>query len=414
MGGWLRRTAGGLPGQFWLLWAGTLINRLGSFVVIYLAIYLTRQLGFTQSQAGLVLGCYGVGGIAGTLIGGVLADRWGRRATLLLAQPGAAAVMLALGFVRGIGALAVGVLLLGVFTEAIRPAFQAAMVDIIADRDRVRAFSLNYWAVNLGFAGAAILAGLAAQVDYLLLFVVDAGSTLLVAGMTWLLMRETRPARSADVVVAGPGPGLGAVLRDRVFIVFLLLNLGIVTVLMQHMSTLPIAMSADGLGPATYGWVLAANGLLIVAGQLFVPRLVQGRNRSRVLAVGTLVIGLGFGLGAVAGTAWMWAATVLVWTLGEMLQSPSNAALVAALSPVELRGRYQGVYSLSWSAATAVAPVLGGLILQHVGDAELWLGCAAVGALVAGGQVLSGPARERRAATLSAAAVVTAQAPNPV
>ena len=400
MGGWLRRTAGGLPRQFWLLWAGTLINRLGSFVIIYLAIYLTRQLGFTQSQAGLVLGCYGVGGIAGTLLGGVLADRLGRRATLLIAQPAAAATMLALGFARGVVVLAAGALLLGLFSEAIRPAYGAAMVDIVPEQDRVRAFSLNYWAVNLGFAGAAVLAGFAAQADYLLLFVVDAGTTLLVAGMTLFLMHETRPARAADTVVAARGPGLTAVLRDRVFIVFLLLNLGIVTVLMQHMSTLPIAMSADGLSPATFGWVLAANGLLIVAGQLFIPRLVQNRDRSHVLALGTLIIGLGFGLGALADTAWLWATTVLVWTLGEMLQSPSNAALVAALSPPTLRGRYQGFYSLSWSAATAIAPLLGGLTLEHAGDKALWLTCAAVGALIAIGQLLSGPPRERRAAAL--------------
>ena len=55
---------------------------------------------------------------------------------------------------------------------------------------------------------------------------------------------------------------------------FLVLNFFIVLVIMQHMSTLPIAMSADGLGPATFGWVIAINGLMIVAGQLFVPKLI--------------------------------------------------------------------------------------------------------------------------------------------
>ena len=61
MRGWLREAAGGLPRQFWFLWAGTLINRLGAFVVLYLAIYLTQDLHFTPSKAGLVLGAYGVG-----------------------------------------------------------------------------------------------------------------------------------------------------------------------------------------------------------------------------------------------------------------------------------------------------------------------------------------------------------------
>jgi MFS family permease len=399
--GWLRQVTGGLPRQFWFLWAGTLINRLGSFVVIYLAIYLTQQLGFSQSRAGLVIGCYGVGGIVGTLTGGVLADRWGRRPTLLTAQVGAATLMLSLGFARGAWQFALGALLLGVFTEAVRPAFQAMMIDIIPGKDRIRAFSLNYWAVNLGFACSAVLAGFAAQVDYLLLFVVDAGTTLTMASITLFFLSETRPARSRAASVApGLKPGLGTVFRDKIFVGFLILNLFIVIVLMQHMSTLPIAMTADGLSPATFGWVVAVNGLLIVAGQLFVPRLIGGHDRSRVLALGTMIIGFGFGLGAFADSAWFYAFSVVIWTLGEMLQSPSNAALIADLSPAALRGRYQGINSLSWSAGTALAPIAGGFVQQHLGSATLWLGCAGVGVLVALGQIASGPARERRAAAL--------------
>ena len=101
----------------------------------------------------------------------------------------------------------------------------------------------------------------------------------------------------------------------------------------QHMSTLPIAMLADGLSPATFGWVIAVNGVLIVCGQLFVPRLIEGRPRARVLALATLMVGVGFGLVAFADSAWFFALTVLIWTLGEMPQCPSASALVAELSP---------------------------------------------------------------------------------
>lgn len=167
-------------------------------------------------------------------------------------------------------------------------------------------------------------------------------------------------------------------------------------------------MSADGLGPATFGWVIAVNGVMIVAGQLFIPRLIEGRDRSRVLALATLIMGVGFGLVAFAGSAWFFAVTVVIWTLGEMLQTPSNSALVAELSPSALRGRYQGVNSLSWSAGAALAPIGGGFVQEHLGDAVLWLGCFGVAALVAVGQVLSGPARERRIARLRAMEAVAA------
>jgi MFS family permease len=335
---WFQQATGGLPRQFWLLWTGTLINRLGAFVVILLAIYLTGERHFTQSQAGLVIGLYGVGGAVGTMTGGVLADRWGRRPTLLVAQFGAAALMMTLGFAHTYGQIIGATFLLGVFAEAARPAFSAMMIDVVPNADRLRAYSLNYWAINLGFAISAVGAGLAAQFDYLLVFAVDAGTTLVTALITLFFLTETRPARVAGSrsTPADQG-GLGTVFRDRIFLV------------------------------------------------------------------------------AFAAGAGFYALTVIIWTLGEMLQSPSNAVLIAELSPAALRGRYQGVNSLSWSAGAALAPITGGFVQEHLGNAALWLGCAAVGALVAAGQLLSGPARERRAASLrtSGAAAVPPAIPPP-
>ena len=402
---WLRQTAGGLPSAFWYLWTGSLINRLGSFVAVFLAIYLTAGRGLSGSQAGLVLGAWGAGGAVGTLLGGTLADRWGRRPTLLTAHLGTTAMLLVLGLADRWWLLLLGAALLGMFNEGARPAYGAMMIDVVPATDRMRAFSLNYWAINLGYAFAAVLAGLAAQVDYFLLFAVNAGTTLLTAAIVFFRVGETRPVArpvaplGADVVAARPA-GLLTVFTDRVFLGFVGLNVLLAMVFMQHGSMLPVAMTADGLSPATFGLVMALNGVLIVAGQLFVPRLIAGRGRSHVLALAAVIVGIGFGLTAVADTAWLYAVTVLIWTVGEMLNSPSNATLMAELTPAELRGRYQGVFSLSWSVAAFAAPITGGFVWQYAGNTTLWLGCAAIGGLVAVGQLVAGPARERRAAQL--------------
>lgn len=411
MRGWLVETAGGLPRSFWYLWTGTLINRLGSFVLIFLAIYLTQERGFSAAQAGLVLGLWGVGGAVGTTVGGMLADRWGRRPTLLTAHLGAASMMLALGFARGLWSIALGALLLGLFAEAARPAFGAMMIDVVPAKDRLRAFSLNYWAINLGFACAAILAGFATGAGFLLLFVVDAVTTLIMTLVIFLKVGETRQPLVSTGGPKAPTGALRAILTDRIYLGFVALNLFAAIVMLQHISMLPIAMADSGLSPATYGSVIALNGVLIVVGQLFVPRLIKGRSRSHVLALSAVVLGAGFGLTAFAETAWFYGLTVLIWTVGEMLNSPSNATLIAELSPSELRGRYQGVFSLSWQIAGATAPVLGGLVREGAGNATLWLGCALLGGLVAVAHLISGPTRERRAAALRA---VNQPSPAPV
>ncbi|MGW4465503.1 MDR family MFS transporter [Micromonospora sp. NPDC004704] len=409
--GWVSNTTGGLPATFWYLWTGTLINRLGSFVLIFLAIYLTTARGFSSVEAGLVIGLYGAGGTVGTLSGGILADRWGRRPTLLTAHIGAASMMVALGFARGLWVIAAGALLLGMFAESARPAFAAMMVDVVPERDRLRAFSLNYWAINLGFACAAILAGFAAQVSYELLFLIDATTTLTTAAVIFLKVREPRRIPVGRVPstpgtrTGRAGDGLLSVLGDRVFLGFVLINLFTALVFVQHISMLPIAMGEDGLAPSTYGTVIALNGILIVGGQLFVPRLIRGRSRSHVLALAAIIMGVGFGLTAFADAAWFYALTVLTWTLGEMLNSPSNSTLIAELSQPGKRGRYQGVFALSWSVAGFSAPILGGLVREHLGNSTLWLGCAAIGFALAVAHLLSGPVRERRAVELRRPAV---------
>ena len=202
---WVGETAGGLPRPFWFLWTNTLINRLGSFAIIVLAIYLTQERGFSESYAGLVIGLWGAGGAVGTLVGGVLADRWGRKPTMLTALYGASAIMLLVGFATGPVELAIAVTLLGMVNEASRPAMQALMVDIVPEHDRLRAFSLNYWVINLGFAFAATMAGVLAGVDFRLLFAINAATTVIGATVVAVAVKEPRRRATSRACCGDPG-----------------------------------------------------------------------------------------------------------------------------------------------------------------------------------------------------------------
>ncbi|MET7421341.1 MFS transporter [Dactylosporangium sp. NPDC005555] len=390
-----------LPAQFWIVWTATLINRAGGFVGIFLTIYLTTERGFSGSTAGLVLGLYGLGGAVGVTIAGHLTDRWGRRPTVLLAMGSASVLMVALGLAHDRVAIMVGALALGMAAEGARPPLGAMIADLVPAPDRGRAFSVYFWAINLGFATAAVLAGFAAGAGYLTLFVADAVTTAAAAVLIAVKIRETRPEH---VPRHHHATGLGALGRDRVFLGFVVCNLLIALVLMQHSSMLPIAMIDDGLSPRTFGVVIALNGVLIVLGQPLVTRLLTGRREALVAPVAAVVLGIGFGLTAFAHAPVWYAATVLLWTVGEMLNAPSTAALLAGLSPVDMRGRYQAAYSLSWQAAAFLAPTLGGAVRDLAGNTTLWLGCLGLGLAAALWSLLAVPARERRVAALTAAA----------
>ncbi len=408
---WWDDTAGGLPATFWYLWSGLLINRAGAFALLFLSLYLTTARGASESLAGLVVGAYGAGGAVGTLLGGVLADRWGRRATLLAAHLGAAGLMAGLAFSRQLAVIAALAALVGVVHSMPGPAFVAAIVDVVPEERRSRAFNLQFWAFNLGMAVASLLAGVLAEASFVALFLVDAAATLAAAAVIALKVPETlaHAARvSASDALVGPGrpgrlrrPGLHTALTDRTFLVFVGLTFLLAVLTMQTSTIMPLAMRADGLRPSAYGLVVALGGALIVAGQLFVPRLIEPYRRSSVLAVSTGLMALGFGTLAVADHLPLYLGASVVWTIGQMLAAPPNAQINADLAPPELRARYQSVFYLTFPAASFVAPALGGLSLQHLGDRH-WLVVGGLGLVAAVGHLLAGPSRERRVAALRA------------
>ncbi|WP_039938586.1 MFS transporter, partial [Streptomyces himastatinicus] len=249
-----KESVSGLPRAFWWLWTSTLVNRLGGFVATFLAMYLTVERGYSATFAGLVGALYGLGGVVSAVVAGVLTDRLGRRPTLLVAQVSTAVTVAVLGFVEDPVAIAAVACLVGMTTNASRPAVQAMMADIVAPEDRVRAFSLNYWAINLGFAFSAMAAGLIARHGYLTLFLADAGMTLLCALIIFVKLPESRPeGESAGRGADGKAVGLGTVLRDRRFMALVALTYLLATLFQQGYVALPVAMGADGLSSADFG-----------------------------------------------------------------------------------------------------------------------------------------------------------------
>ncbi|MFJ8538724.1 MDR family MFS transporter [Streptomyces sp. NPDC093591] len=373
-----RETVSGLPREFWWLWTSTLVNRLGAFVATFMALYLTLDRGYSASYAGLVAALHGLGGVISSLGAGVMTDRLGRRPTLLMAQVSTAVSVAVLGFMHHPVAIAAVAFVVGAASNASRPAVQAMMADIVRPEDRVRAFSLNYWAINLGFAVSSMAAGFIAEVSYLSGFLIEAGMTLVCAVVVFLRVPESRPERTATEKAADE-VGLGTVLRDGRFMSVVGLSFLVALVFQQGAVGLPVAMGEAGFSPADYGLAIAVNGVLIVALQIPVTRFIERRDTGRVLVVSALLAGYGFGLTAFAGSIGVFALTVCVWTLGEMLNAPTQTGLVVRLSPARGRGRYQGMYTMSWSVAALVAPLMSGFVIDRFGAEWLWGLCAVVG-----------------------------------
>jgi MFS family permease len=379
----------GLPSTYWILWTGALINRLGGFVMPLLALYLTGERGLSVEQTGLVVSLYGAGALLSGPVGGFFADHSGRRRTLVTGLVLGGLAMLHLAFARSVLHICVAAFLLGLFGEIYRPVISAAIADVVPANDRTRAYGILYWAVNLGFAVGSAAGGALSQYGWSLLFVGDAATTLAYAVIVWLRIPETRP----EHVIHEKQQPLWAPLADRPFVVFCVLIMLVAFLFNQAFVTLPIDVRDHGFSPATYGALIALNGVLIFLLQPLAARALSPYPRHRVLAAAAALIGIGFGMTALVRTLPGYVVSITVWTLGEIVMAGIGPAVAADAAPPAQRGAYQGLFHMSFGVAALASPALGSFVLGRFGPAVLWAACMGAGLAAAAGQLALGTLR---------------------
>jgi MFS family permease len=374
----LRENLRALPRPVWILFAGTFINRFGTFVMPFLAIYMTRE-GFSPLQAGFAVSAYGAGHTIAAMIGGHLADRIGRRYTIALSMFLSAVSMVALSQVHTLPLLLTLSFVVGGVGEMYRPAASALIGDLVLPHQRVAAFGMYRFAINLGFAVGPAVAGFLADRSFVYIFIGDA-ITSAIYGFIALVALPHGVRSSAKEEKSAEG--LRVAFSDRAFVIFLAATLCITWIEFQLHSTFPVHIALLGFSSATYGWLLSINGVMIVLFELALTAWTQRMPPRPLIALGYALTGIGVALVGVASRVPALAATVVVWTIGEMIYAPVTATFVTNLAPERYRGRYMGLWHSTWSAGMLLGPMLGSMIYQR-NPAALWWTCLALG--LAGG-----------------------------
>ncbi|MCX4526495.1 MULTISPECIES: MFS transporter [unclassified Streptomyces] len=371
----------GLPPTVWTLFAGTIVNRLGHLVTPFL-VFLLADRGVTGPETSYVLGALGAGNLLGPALGGVLADRIGRRPTMLIGLLGAAAAQGALFLAPGVWTMAAAALLLSSASATVGPAAYALMADSVDPARRRPAYALFGWGVNIGTAVAGVLGGFLAAHGYWLLFAVDAGTLLVYATVVATRLRE--PARTPAVRgEKSTGIGYAVVFRDRLLLALLpLFGIQLFVYSLTEVA-LPLAVRDSGLSPAVYGALAAVNAAAVVALQPLVTARLTGLPQLPVQAAGSALIAVGVALTGLADSVAGYVVSVVVWSLGEVVVAGISAAVVADLAPAAARGRYQGAFSWTWGLARFAALTLGVTLYTGLGAAALWWTALTAGLLAA-------------------------------
>ncbi|MEU8431614.1 MFS transporter [Streptomyces sp. NPDC029216] len=367
-----------LPRTVWLLVIARAFNRLGAFSMSFLTVLISTDFGAGAATAGLVAAAFGLATIPSRLIGGLLADRLGRRHTIMLGLGGCALAQLGIAASGSLAAVTVCAVLLGLAFELYEPPSQAMIADAVPPPSRVRAYSLLNVALAVGGLGAGLLASVLGRWDLRWLFVADAVTCALCAAVVGAALPADRPVRTPRGGEAG-GPW-----RDPALLAMLAFGTAYALVRMQVVMSLPLSLEGRGLQPADAGLLFAVEAVAAVAAQpLLRLRRAATLSAPASLAAGCLLLAAGLAGYAAAGGLMSYALATVVCALGDVLVMGRVFAVVADLSPAGAAGRYLAAYGVSWGVATVVAPVLGTQMLEHAGVAALWAGMAGVCVLLA-------------------------------
>jgi MFS family permease len=379
----------GYPSQFWILILGTFIDHLGGALIYpFFTLYITRKFSVGMTEVGLVFGLFSISSVVGSTFGGALTDRLGRKAMLIFGLVTSASATLMMGLANSLGFFLVSAVLVGLLAHSGGPAQQAMVADLLPPEKRTQGFGILRVVANLAVAIGPAIGGFLAAQSYLLLFGCDVATSLVAAAVVLFTIRETRPEPGEgefEQSMLHTFKGYGRVLRDVIFVAFILASVLRAFVGMQLTTTLPVFLrDLHGVSEQGFGYVLSLNAAMVVLLQFPIARWINRYRPLLMMATGMVLYALGFGLYGFVGGYALFLIAVATLTMGEMMTAPVSQSLVSRLAPDDMRGRYMAVYGFSWVIPSLVGPTLAGLVMDNADPRWVWHGIFVIGLLAAG------------------------------
>jgi MFS family permease len=374
------------PRRFWIVVGVHFIDKIGGTLVFpFFALYITGKFNVGMTEAGILLGVLALAGILGSVVGGALTDRLGRRKLILFGLIFSALSSLALGWVDEFAWLFPLAAIVGLLSDVGGPAHAAMIADILPKEQRGEGFGILRVVGNMAWLVGPTVGGFVARSSFFALFVIDAAISCLVAVLFFNLMPETRPEHHDDHAperLWETFRNYGIVLRDKAYVAFLLAAVLMGMVYIQMYNSLSVYLrDQHRVEPQGYGFLLTASAITVICFQFWMMRVIKTRPQFLMMALGTIFYMIGFGMFGIVSAYILFVTAVVIITIGEMIVIPTSQALAAGFARIDMRGRYMAAYGLSMSVPASVGPVAAGIVIDNYNPNLLWylgaLFCAA-------------------------------------
>ena len=382
------------PRKFWIVVGVHFIDKIGATIVFpFFALYITGKFGVGMTEAGILLGLLSLAGIVGSVIGGGLTDRLGRRKLILFGLVASAMSALTLGSVGQFAWLFPVAALVGLFSEVGGPAHAAMIADILSKEQRQEGFGVLRVVGNMAWLVGPTVGGFVARSSFFALFVIDAAISCIVALLFYVFMPETRPApheRHREEGFVETLRNYRIVLADRAFVGFLVAAVLMGMVYIQMYNSLSVYLRDNhGIEPQGYGVLLTASAVTVICFQIWTMRIIKLWPQFLMMAFGTLFYLVGFGMFGIVTTYGFFVLAVVIITVGEMIVVPTSQTIAAGFAKIDMRGRYMAAFNLSHSLPAAFGPFAAGVVLDNYRPNLLWhLAALCCGVSAAGFYVL--------------------------
>jgi MFS family permease len=373
------------PRQFWLLFGGMLISASGgSMVWPFLTIYMRQRLDVSLTTVGLLLAINSGAQLVATFVAGPIVDRLGRKGVMVVSLLARALVYATMGWATSLAAWVPLMIANGGLAPLYRVGSDAMVADLLPPEERAGAYALLRMGNNVGIAIGPAVGGFLAVTSYGWTFAAATVSSLAFALITLFLVAETLPQAGGQHVELSPLATYHTLLHDRLFLIYCLVFTLAVVPASLLMVLLPVyAKEQYGVVESQYGFIMATNAAMVVLFQYPITSLTRRYPSLPVLAVGAFFYALGVGSVALGSSFWAFWLSMVVLTLGEMVLVPTGTTLTANLAPADQRGRYMGVYSLTWSLGIGLGPAIGGFLSDQIAPVAIWYGGLAFGLVAA-------------------------------
>lgn len=383
-----RAQPGCLPSVYWWLWAGVLVNRVGTFVGPFLVLFLVSNENFSPSASGEIVALAGAAGVGSRPIGGLMSDRVGPAATILLGSIATTVATLLLVVVHRPSLLVAVIVLLCLVQNIASPARSALVARTVPRADVVRAYSYLTWAVNLGYSASGLAAAAILVVGFRWLFLADAATVLACGVIGFLAARRATPVNGTGPAGDAkqrdfPGWFLGVVPRNRSLLLLFGGSVAFWCVYFQSFAVLPLRLLDVHLTARDFGLIMVANGLTIAVLQPLLTRLLGDHDLYRVLAFGSMLVACGLAVSGLANSLVAFLLLTVVWSIGEGLNGLALNATVATVSYAGEDGRAQAFVNNAVAIGLVLAPLAGLPLYQYVSHTVLWLMCLLLGCVSA-------------------------------